>query len=232
MNFIINSTPKTVNIEQSVISELEEKVKSNVPLTEEEINLLLDYVCYETRCKFTNDFDNFSFKFKCDKAQAIISHYLQELNVLVNPCMTQNVITSSIEGHSFLIARFNVNGIVTPYLIDPTYRQFFTGENNDYLTINNMIIRTPQPGYFIKKEDEKEVIKLLTDGYHLLDENMARIYGDSFYNTKTGYTTKEYKTMNGNIYMNSFLKGHEALSKTKEELENENLILKPQIKKM
>ena len=80
------STPKTVNIDSKVIEDLEQKILSKEPLTKEEINIFLDYVCYEARCKFTSDFDNFSFEFKCDKAQAIITHYLNSLNVETHPC--------------------------------------------------------------------------------------------------------------------------------------------------
>lgn len=231
MKFIMKSTPKTVDIDSKVIKEIEKKVESNTPLSIEEVNLFLDNICYLTRCKFTSDFENYSFEFKCDTAQAIITYYLNDLGVETHPCMTQNVITNDIVGHSFLVARLNVMGMLIPYLIDPTYRQFFTSEKNNYLTNNSMIIRTPDPGYFIKDEDKEEVERLLIDGYHILDENMARIYGDSFYNTKTGYTTKDYKSINGNIYLNSFTKGHEPLSKTKEELESEDLRIKPQSQK-
>lgn len=231
MKFIMKSTPKTVDIDSKAIKEIEKKVESNTPLSIEEVNLFLDNICYLTRCKFTSDFENYSFEFKCDTAQAIITHYLNDLGVETHPCMTQNVITNDIVGHSFLVARLNVMGMLIPYLIDPTYRQFFTSEKNNYLTNNGMILRTPDPGYFIKDEDKEEVERLLIDGYHILDENMARIYGDSFYNTKTGYTTKDYKSINGNIYLNSFTKGHEPLSKTKEELESEDSRIKPQSQK-
>ena len=232
MNYIMESTPKTVNIDPQIIEILEQKVLSKEPLTEEEINIFLDYICYETRCKFTNDINNFSFQFKCDKAQAIITHYLNSLKVEVHPCMTQNVITEDIEGHSFLIAIFNVNGINTPYLVDPTYRQFFIDDKKDYILYNSKILRTPSPGYFIKEEDKTEIQKLLINGYHLLDENIARIYGDSFYNTKTGYRSREFQSISGNIYINSFIKGHEPLSTSPEELENEGLSLKRKTKKM
>ena len=232
MNYIMESTPKTVNIDPQIIEILEQKVLSKEPLTEEEINIFLDYICYETRCKFTNDINNFSFQFKCDKAQAIITHYLNSLKVEVHPCMTQNVITEDIEGHSFLIAIFNVNGINTPYLVDPTYRQFFIDDKKDYILYNSKILRTPSPGYFIKEEDKTEIQKLLINRYHLLDENIARIYGDSFYNTKTGYRRREFQSISGNIYINSFIKGHEPLSTSPEELENEGLSLKRKTKKM
>ena len=232
MNYIMESTPKTVNIDPQIIEILEQKVLSKEPLTEEEINIFLDYICYETRCKFTNDINNFSFQFKCDKAQAIITHYLNSLKVEVHPCMTQNVITEDIEGHSYLIPIFNVNGINTPYLVDPSYRQSFIDDKKDYILYNSKILRTPSPGYFIKEEDKTEIQKLLINGYHLLDENIARIYGDSFYNTKTGYRRREFQSISGNIYINSFIKGHEPLSTSPEELENEGLSLKRKTKKM
>ncbi len=232
MNYIIESTPKTVNIDPQIIEILEQKTLLKEPLTEEEINMFLDYICYETRCKFTSNINNFSFQFKCDKAQAIITHYLNSLEVEVHPCMTQNVITEDIEGHSFLIAIFNVNGINVPYLIDPTYRQFFIDDKKGYILYNSKILRTPSPGYFINEEDKTEIQKLLINGYHILDENIARIYGDSFYNTKTGYRRRDFQSISGDVYINSFLKGHEPLSTTEEELDNEGLSLKLIAKKM
>lgn len=39
MKFIMNSTPKTVNIDSKVIEELERKVESNIPLSTDEIKL-------------------------------------------------------------------------------------------------------------------------------------------------------------------------------------------------
>ena len=180
MKFIMKSTPKTVNIDSKVIEELERKVESNTPLSIEEINLFLDNICYLTRCKFTNDFDNFSFEYKCDKAQAIITYYLTDLGVETHPCMTQNVITNDIEGHSFIVARFNVNGTLTPYLIDPTYRQFFIDEKCEYLTHNGMILKTPSPGYFIKDEDKRVS----------LNELEIKRMNKEYQNTKVNKTTK------------------------------------------
>ena len=39
-----------------------------------------------------------------------------------------------------------------------------------------------------------------------LNENTGKMYGDSFYNTKTGGNpTDSYVTMSGNIYLRSFI---------------------------
>ena len=54
------------------------------------------------------------------------------------------------------------------------------------------------------------------------------MYGDSFYNTKTGisYNNKIYQTIPGSVYINSFMKGDVRVSKTEEELEKVNLNIK------
>lgn len=232
MSYIFNEKPKIIQYDMDYIEFLEEKVKSKEELSEDEVKYLLDYVCFTTRSKFTDDIENFNFLYKCDVAQAIICYYFSDLDVVSHPCMTQNVITNDIVGHSFTVIELNHKY----YLIDPTYRQFTLEENcresNYILYKNNMIIRTPDPGYFIKEEDKPEISSFLIDGYHELDEDFARIYGDSFYNTKTGNYDNSFKSIPGKVYMNSFFKGNEILSKTKEELESSNLLIKSSNKKI
>ena len=231
MKYIIDSEPKEVNIEEEIINELEYKIKENQPLTEEEIQIFLDNLIYQTRTKFTKDLKEYSFEFKCDTAISIISHYLNELNVINHPCQTQQQITDHIEGHSFLTAEFNVNNQIIPYLIDPTYRQFFLKEKCSESAFiyyqGKIIIRNPAPGYYIKENDKEITSQFLKDGYTVLDENIARIYGDSFYNTKVGTKVEEdtFQSLPGSIYINSFLKGKDKLSKTKDELALQNMLL-------
>lgn len=54
----------------------------------------------------------------------------------------------------------------------------------------------------------------------MLDKNIARIYGDSFYNTKVLNYDKKYRSISGIIYLNSFLKGTSTITKTEEELDS------------
>lgn len=70
---------------------------------------------------------------------------------------------------------------------------------------------------------------LLNYGYILLDENTAQMYGDSFYNTKTGINpiNLKYQTIPGFVYINAFTKGHEKLSNKEEELITKNLSITP-----
>lgn len=232
MNYIIDFNPIVINnVNEEKISEIEYKIINNISISKEEIKYLLDYIIYLTRYKINSNLDN--YENKCDLSQSMIYYYFQQLNCNIYPCMTQNVITSNIIGHSFLVISLLVDDKIENYLLDPTYIQFFTKEkcnNNKYFLNPNPpynILITPDPGYFIKQEDLLIINNLINQGYETLTEDIARIYGDSFYNTKTGELEKNFKSIPGNIYINAFLKGKESISKTITELEESNLLIEP-----
>lgn len=89
------------------------------------------------------------------------------------------------------------------------------------------ILLTPDPGFFIKEEMKEHASFLLNYGYILLEENTAKMYGDSFYNTKTGINPNnlKYQIIPGFVYINAFTKGYEQLSKKEEELIDKNLYI-------
>lgn len=226
MNYIIDSNPNKLEINYDFISNIEKNIEENIPLTKEETNYFLDYLVYATRTKLTNDLDNYSFEWKCDTAISIIGNYLNSLNVQYNVCDSQKVITQGITGHTFMIVKLNTEDGIINYLVDPTYRQFFIKDNctkEKYVLINGMYIITPSPGYFIKNEDKNIIKTFLQKGYSVLDHNIARIYGDSFYNTKVGMNDTPFRSIPGSIYINSFLKGNSTLSKTEDELQDLSL---------
>lgn len=232
MNYIINFKPLIINnVNEEKISEIEYKIVNNISITKEEIKYLLNYIIYMTRYKINPKLDN--YENKCDLSQSIIYYYFKQLNCNMKLCMTQNVITNNVIGHSFLITTLLVDNKKENYLIDPTYIQFFTKEkcNNNRYFINpnhpHNILLTPDPGYFIKQEDIPHIKSLINQGYEKLTEDIARIYGDSFYNTKVGEIDRKIKTIPGKIYINAFIKGKENISKTIIELEKNNLIIEP-----
>lgn len=223
MNFVIESTPNKIEIDYDLISQIENKLEENISLSQDEAKYFLDYIVFTTRTRFTNDLDNYSFEWKCDTAISIIGNYLNSLNINYNVCDTQKVITNNIKGHTFMIVNLNTENGILSYLIDPTYRQFFTKDTyneSNYALINGIYVTTPNPGYFIKEKDKEKVKKLLINGYSILTNDIARIYGDSFYNTKVGEDNTTYKSIPGSIYINSFLKGNSHLSKTNDELQD------------
>ncbi len=207
------------NVDLSYFKKIEGKISGGVSVTEEEIDYFLSYVVYVTRSKIFDG--DFYFENKCDLAQSMICYYFDDIGVMYHPNMTHSSITDLIIGHNFTVAEFNVMGVMVNYLIDPTYIQFFRPDrcsSQRYIEFNDCIIRTPYPGYYILDCDKDIINDFNYCGYGKLTDKLAEIYGNSFYNTKTMVFDKEYKSMDGFVYVNSFLKGKEKLSKSRDEL--------------
>lgn len=225
MSYIVDFKPyKESNINSEYYSKIEQKISTNTRITQNEAEDFLRIICYIIRNNINPEMDNFDYK--CDLAQSILGVYLERINCQYSPCATQNVITQGVEGHSFTVITLNVEGEDRNYLVDPTYIQFFHQEKcnktNYFVSplFPDKILLTPHPGFFIKEEDKEATDFLLRYGYIELTPEYARIYGDSFLNTKTGENPKElkFKTIPGEIYINAFKKGKEKLSKTENEL--------------
>ena len=217
------------------ISQLEELSKDNNYLTIDDIDILLTYLAYIVRKKIADSagesIQEYSYTNKCDLAQSMICYYLNEIGINTNP-ININEIINGVIGHSFVIAKFNTENGEKTYLIDPTYIQFFSKDNclnNKYTIIDDKVIISPDPGYFVLKDNHLNEIKpLLEKGYIELTEEVAKIYGDSFFQTKQGTTINQIKNnvASGSIYMKWFNNFTSSLSKTKEGLENMDLLIK------
>ena len=230
MNYIIEFTPHiTYNIDIKYLSDIENKITNKISITNEELTYFLDYIIYLTRLKINPSLDNYDFK--CDLAQSILYYYFKNLNCNIHPLTTQNSITNNITGHSFITLELLVNNKLQYYLLDPTYIQFFKTDKcnkNAYFihpTYKDYILLTPDPGFFIQEDMKENAQFLLNHGYIELNETTAKMYGDSFYNTKTGINQNPNKinSIPGFIYLNSFTQGFTQLSKTEKELIDNNL---------
>jgi len=219
--FILPSKPKIIeNINLEKIMEIENKIVLRNSINEEELKIFLDYLVYITRLKIDSDFENATYKNKCNRAQCMIHYYLEKLGVEAYLNRSFNSITDGIVDHSFVVAIFNVEGEDIPYIIDPTYRQFFEEERCFKVKLT--------PGNFIKKEDEGRVIEFLKDGYMIMDEENTRMYGNSLYFTKKDLPEPKIE-MSGKIFAKAFLKGNAVISKTEEELKSEGIYIEPSI---
>lgn len=212
---------KIDNINYGYLREIEDKIRNRESISKEEAFYFLEYVVYDVRNKIYDE-EHPNFESKCDLAQSIICYYLNDIGVVNYPCLTNNTIYSSVVGHSYVVATFNVEGKDVNYLIDPTYVQFFKKEDcneSKYVVINGYIVITPSPGYFIKAEDFARISLFNYYGFDALDEELARIYGNSFYNTMTMKKDKKFEELSGDFYINSFLKnGKEKLSKSAQDI--------------
>lgn len=230
MNYIINFNPYiNTLIDNQYLSNIEYKIQHKISLTNEELNDFLSTIIYLTRININPKLDNFDFK--CDLAQSILYYYFKNLNCNIYPLTTQKTISENITGHSFLTLELIIDNQLKYYLLDPTYIQFFKKDkctkDNYYIhpQYQNYILLTPDPGFFIQ-DNMKENTKFLLDyGFIELNEETAMMYGNSFYNTKTGINNNyhKYQSIPGFIYLNAFTKGFTPLSKTEEELINQEL---------
>lgn len=234
MKFIIYSTPKVVNYDLQIISNIENKLKNNESLTEDEVYNLLDYICYVTRCKISDDIENDSFEHKDFEATSIINNYFKELNVITHNCNTKLNIDSDVTNNNFLIIEINTllynQKLKIPYIIDTTFRQFFTYEkcNNDYQVIkHNIFIRKQDPGYFISPYDNEMISSFLSDGYALFDPDIAYTYGNAFLKTKINERVGFNFEGNRFDFFDNFLKGSKYKLLNKEALQKNNLLIEP-----
>ena len=121
------------------------------------------------------------------------------------------------------------------YLLDATYIQFFYEDSCTYQSYYvsslspDTILLTPDPGYFVRNSQKPMAQFLLDHGYSLLTPEVARMYGDSFLNTKQGVSKSnlKYQSIPGEVYINSFTKPNCTLSKTKEELIDTEMRIAP-----
>ena len=167
-------------------------------LTEEEIKILLDYSVENARKSFENlgiNVKTNSLNGLCELGQALTIMPLENLGIEV----TKNSATACFNypfNHVFGTVTFpyqdNDRVIDKTYLIDSTYRQFFStmrcNEGRYYTEEENTNLKVaPDPEYFIT--DENFAKTLMKDGYIELTKENAKKYGEPFY--KASISLKE-----------------------------------------
>ena len=89
MDKIIEFNINEEEMNQERIKEIEELCINKMPLNIEDVDLLLKNLSYLVRKKIADHEDttieDYSYSFKCDLAQSMIYHYLNNLNIKVNP---------------------------------------------------------------------------------------------------------------------------------------------------
>lgn len=234
MNKIIEFDINESIEDSNIILQIEELCKNNILLDVENIEALLKNLSYIVRRKIADyegiKMSEYSYSNKCDLAQSMICYYLRDLGIKVNPINTNEVIPG-VCGHSLVIATFNTIIGEKIFILDPTYIQFFCKENCDiskFVIINDIVCVSPDPGYFIAKSNKDYVIlPLLQNGYIEFIVEVAKVYGDSFFQTKQGTLLEQVKNnvTSGLNYIRWFKHYTSTLSKSKEELADMNLLV-------
>lgn len=107
MEYIIDAVPIRKKINMDDVNFIKDKIKNNIIINDNEINILLDYYI-ELSLKIVEqdlneDLTNNPLNNKCDLFQYIIGKLMEKDNIVVFPKESQNVFYPSCTGHSFLI---------------------------------------------------------------------------------------------------------------------------------
>ena len=192
-SFIIEARNKIPVVEEEKLRSVLEKLESDeIPLTEEEMEVLLNQAVSYARRKireFGISVEDSSLNGFCEIGQALTIMPFEEKNFKV----TKNTASSSFGypwNHAFGTVTGRIqkeNGCVeTSYLVDVTYLQFFSTVRcnkgrYDALEENTSLPTAPDPGYFLTTEQEKRFAQeLIEKGYIELTDENAKIYADGF----------------------------------------------------
>ena len=228
------------NVDLDIIKNIEDKCVKGEALTNDETLYFLSYVSYKTRDVLSSkkgaDISNYNFAGDCTNAQAMLSYYFNDLNIRNIPVQTNRIFFNVLQ-HSFIIVFILQNDEYVPYIVDPTYNQFFDVDKclaTQYVSRDGRVAKTPDPGYFVLKETEekqKTIKKFLKYGFMELNRENSIVYGDSFYYTQIGLLKSEYdilSSLNG-LYLKFFLNSNIQVSKSRDELLENGLILESMI---
>lgn len=230
-SYIINQEPERFIVNKEELNKAISDLKNNKDLTLDEIDTLLQASVENARSSFANlgiDVKTNSLNGFCELGQALSLMPLESLGLKV----TKNTAKESFGypfNHAFGTVTFPYNGGEITYLIDSTYRQFFTtnrcNEGRYHQEEENTKLKVaPDPGYFI--EDEFFARNLMRNGYVLLTKENATKYGEAFYKASLSLEKQE-NLNNSNInYYQNIISSKENYKADKEELEGLNLKFK------
>ena len=190
-SYIIDEEPKRFVIDEIRLDEAIDSLKKGNDLTDEEIEIFLQASVMNARRGFATlgiDIKNNSLNGFCELGQALSLMPLENIGLEV----TKNSASESFDypfNHAFGTVTFPYDGTTKTYLIDTTYRQFFTtnrcNEGRYYQEEENTGLKVaPDPGYFV--EDENFARNLMRNGYIELTKETATKYGEAFNKAKIG----------------------------------------------
>lgn len=228
-SYIIDEEPKRFVIDESRLDEAIDSLKKGNDLTDEEIEIFLQASVMNARRGFATlgiDIKNNSLNGFCELGQALSLMPLENIGLEV----TKNSASASFDypfNHAFGTVTFPYDGTTKTYLIDTTYRQFFTtnrcNEGRYYQEEENTGLKVaPDPGYFV--EDENFARNLMRNGYIELTEETATKYGEAF--NKASIPLKDIDKINeSNInYYQRILNDREDYKISSGELEGLNVV--------
>ena len=185
---------------------------NTIPIYDEDENIIpnnedevLRYIVHSTR-KMLSKYHNLqtdSLKSDCPRSSSYIENICSKLGIVtINICVNQNLNHGMF--HQFTIVRLRLSdGTYKNYLVDCTYRQFFTKVDSNPRRIG--VMRGPAKGcsigsYMMLTDRRKEIAEtILTKGYIELTPEVFKEYFDSIIYSGRD---KEFYDQNSLDYMN------------------------------
>lgn len=185
-SFILNQNLIKKDIDYNLLNESITKIENNTPILENEAINILNWTVLNAKenlkeiLKCLGKDINDSLSGFCEITQAISLIPLENIGIKV----TKNTAKDSfgyLYNHAFGTATFNIISnekiIEKTYLIDISYKQFFSTSKCNYGYYYKKDAIAPDPGYFADKEFAR---KLLANGYIELNSETAIKYGKPF----------------------------------------------------
>lgn len=167
---------------EPIYDENEEISLPEVIQTEEDCHQALRFIVHETRKDLSRHFDlrSASLKHHCIDTSAFVERLCDKHGIIYREFGLSEDLSPGIF-HCFDVVSFNVNGERKSYLVDCTYRQFFTGEQAFVERCGIPYFEGPSIGcYMMMDEGRKNMAEqLLTNGYIEFTEDVAKTYFDS-----------------------------------------------------
>lgn len=222
-DYIINTKPEIKNIPDKEVTRVIKDYKTNNALSINEAKMILDWIIDYVRNYFSTfgiNIMNHSLDGYCELSQFLTICPLEKLGLEVTKNTAQNCFDYPLN-HAFGTVNFNIleNGKITKqtFLIDATYRQFFTKEkcNKGMYYLD----RKPDVGYFVK--DKVFASNLIKDGYVLLTKENAKKYGGAFF--KVSLDLNQRGNVNHIDYYDRIVNSKENYASNENEINYENI---------
>ena len=225
-SFIVKQNSIKKEIDYELLDKSIQKIKNNEAIKENEAINILNWTIENTKDNLSTilkylgkNVESDSLASFCEVAQATTLIPLEKIGIKI----TKNNATASFNypyNHAFGTASFNIienNKIIKKiYLIDATYRQFFTTTKcNEGMYYKKDSI-APDPGYFANEEFAKI---LLMDGYIELNQETARLYGEPFYKSSLPLNSESFDI----DFYNNIINKSGSYSANQTDIENFNL---------
>ena len=193
IDFLFESKPYNQDIDIKEIAAIQVFYENNGYIPDTYISKFLNWLTYAARMNISAPFEDImesSMAGKCAVAQTFFDQILDKMGFTRMTFNVGDVVgTDSIHALTCVQIPTRVNGVMTNklFMLDPTFRQFCTCEENRFERYYeepkwNIRMSTPHPGYFfnLTNEGREFANNLIHYGYFEVDDDSLKQYFDPF----------------------------------------------------